>query len=105
MGLKIIKWLTDNITHLAPHLTYPDIDKSFFLVLWHIAKVIKEPQKDFNPESIHMSSFYGLLCSVGAPEALRKDSIQVLLEENDGAGEREEGVPVVSCFEGDKIEE
>lgn len=48
-----------------------------------------------------MGSFCGLLCSAEPPAALTKDSIQVLLEENGGAGEREEGVPVVSCFEGE----
>lgn len=58
-------------------------------------------QKDFAPESTNMGSFCGLLCSAGTSETLTKDIIQVLLEKNGGAGEKEEGVPVVPCFEGE----
>lgn len=58
-----IKWSTESITHLAPHLTYPDIDRSLFLVLLHIARVFKDhifiglvwpcTQKDFTPVWVH----------------------------------------------------
>lgn len=53
MGQKIIKWSTDNIPHLAPHLTYPDIDKSFFLVLLHIPRVFKDHIFILHPERFY----------------------------------------------------
>lgn len=96
---------------LAPHLTCPDIDRPFSLVLLHTARVAScrariftwpvwgWTPEDFTLEFTHMSCCSALLCSVGTPAAAAKDSFQVLPEGNGSAEEREEGLPVVSCLE------